>query len=79
MLSMVQHFPFYYLFICSAAHTVFLNMQAKLNVGDIVECTIKRFVYFGIFVEVGLTIFSTLFHSVSAANCFFQRLKEFPH
>jgi ribosomal protein S1 len=27
-------------------------MQARLNVGDIVQCTIKRFVYFGIFVEV---------------------------
>nr|AGT15886.1 heat shock factor protein [Saccharum hybrid cultivar R570] len=26
--------------------------QARLNVGDIVQCTIKRFVYFGIFVEV---------------------------
>lgn len=29
-------------------------VQARLSVGDIVECTIKRFVYFGIFVEVGL-------------------------
>ncbi|XP_052142119.1 uncharacterized protein LOC127761828 [Oryza glaberrima] len=28
------------------------SLMAKLNVGDIVECTIKRFVYFGIFVEV---------------------------
>jgi hypothetical protein len=31
-----------------------LIVQARLTVGDIVECTIKRFVYFGIFVEVGL-------------------------
>ncbi|XP_004952155.1 uncharacterized protein LOC101774630 [Setaria italica] len=28
------------------------SLMAKLNVGDIVQCTIKRFVYFGIFVEV---------------------------
>ncbi|CAL5024491.1 unnamed protein product [Urochloa decumbens] len=28
------------------------NLMARLNVGDIVQCTIKRFVYFGIFVEV---------------------------
>jgi len=28
------------------------NLMARLNVGDIVTCTIKRFVYFGIFVEV---------------------------
>ncbi|KAG8076519.1 hypothetical protein GUJ93_ZPchr0006g40649 [Zizania palustris] len=28
------------------------SLMAKLNVGDIVECTIKRFVYFGIFVEI---------------------------
>jgi len=28
------------------------TLMAKLNVGDIVQCTIKRFVYFGIFVEV---------------------------
>jgi predicted RNA-binding protein with RPS1 domain len=28
------------------------SLMAKLNVGDIVTCTIKRFVYFGIFVEV---------------------------
>ncbi|KAL5199733.1 hypothetical protein ABZP36_020936 [Zizania latifolia] len=28
------------------------NLMARLNVGDIVECTIKRFVYFGIFVEI---------------------------
>ncbi|KAL6848379.1 hypothetical protein ACP4OV_021673 [Aristida adscensionis] len=27
-------------------------LMARLNVGDIVQCTIKRFVYFGIFVEV---------------------------
>jgi ribosomal protein S1 len=34
----------------------FLILQARLNVGDIVTCTIKRFVYFGIFVEVDLTL-----------------------
>ncbi|KAM0907909.1 hypothetical protein ACQ4PT_015788 [Festuca glaucescens] len=28
------------------------SLMARLNVGDIVTCTIKRFVYFGIFVEV---------------------------
>ncbi|CAN6271160.1 unnamed protein product [Urochloa humidicola] len=28
------------------------SLMARLNVGDIVQCTIKRFVYFGIFVEV---------------------------
>lgn len=28
------------------------NLMARLNVGDIIQCTIKRFVYFGIFVEV---------------------------
>ncbi|KAK3151960.1 hypothetical protein QOZ80_2BG0152630 [Eleusine coracana subsp. coracana] len=28
------------------------SLMARLSVGDIVECTIKRFVYFGIFVEV---------------------------
>ncbi|CAL5024728.1 unnamed protein product [Urochloa decumbens] len=28
------------------------SLMATLNVGDIVQCTIKRFVYFGIFVEV---------------------------
>ncbi|KAG8057884.1 hypothetical protein GUJ93_ZPchr0002g26755 [Zizania palustris] len=28
------------------------SLMARLNVGDIVECIIKRFVYFGIFVEV---------------------------
>nr|AGT16201.1 S1 RNA-binding domain-containing protein [Saccharum hybrid cultivar R570] len=28
------------------------NLMARLSVGDIVQCTIKRFVYFGIFVEV---------------------------
>ncbi|OEL37461.1 hypothetical protein BAE44_0001520 [Dichanthelium oligosanthes] len=28
------------------------SLMARLSVGDIVQCTIKRFVYFGIFVEV---------------------------
>jgi hypothetical protein len=37
---------------CLLGFHCFLIMQARLNVGDIVQCTIKRFVYFGIFVEV---------------------------
>ena len=58
-------------------------MQAKLNVGDIVQCTIKRFVYFGIFVEVGPVPSSIchcmIFHEVLAADYFIQRLKGFLH
>lgn len=38
----------------------YLILQARLNVGDIVQCTIKRFVYFGIFVEVDPVPVSTL-------------------
>lgn len=27
-------------------------MQAKLNIGDVVKCFVKKITYFGIFVEV---------------------------